>query len=233
MSDPYQANGAKESTRYRPGELRERMQSGHTTLGCWAAIPSPFSTELLATMGFDWITVDMQHGLADYATMVGAMQALRAHGIPGLVRVPSNDPGLVGRVLDAGAIGVVVPMVNTPAAAEAAVRACRYPPLGTRSWGPARAALGRPEYGPELANDETICVVMLENPEAAAQADAILSVPGVDAVYIGPWDLSLTVTGEKPSPGSSERELELIGAVRDAAERAAWSPGSPAGAWPT
>lgn len=227
MSDPYRAQAvvAPDSSQLRIRDLRRRVIAGEATLGGWCAIPSPFAAEVLATLGFDWVAVDTQHGLIDYATMVGMLRALQAHCVPGLVRVSSNDAGLIGRALDAGATGIVVPMVNSPEDAERAVRACRYPPLGSRSWGPARPSLGRPDFTPSVANDEVLCVVMIETPEAVAQAREILSVPGVDAVYIGPWDLSLTVNGGAPDPGSSDRDVELIDAIRDAAEAAGVSPG--------
>jgi len=199
------------------------------TFGAWCAIPSAFSAELLAAAGFDWICVDTQHGLIGHSQMIEMLQAADAQRTPALVRVAANRPELIMAALDAGATGVVVPLVNSPEEARRAVEACRYPPLGNRSWGPARAALRRESYTPEGANAATICCVMIETPHAVSQATEILSVPGVDAVYIGPWDLSLAIHQKTPVPGGSEADREAIEAVRLAAASSGVVPGMACG----
>ena len=198
-------------------ELREKLRRGDVTLGLWCAIPSSFTVELVCGLDFDWICVDTQHGLVGYSDMVAMLQAAYAHRVPALVRVSGNRPELIMRALDAGAAGVVVPLVNTAEEAKSAVEACRYPPLGNRSWGPTRASLQRASYTPEGVNETTVCVVMIENPAAVQLAPEILAVPGVDAVYIGPWDLSLSIHGKTPDPGASDKDAQAIEAVRQAA----------------
>ena len=170
--------------------LRQRWADGGRVVNGWLAIPSGFSAELMAHAGFDSLTIDLQHGLHDYTSMVACMQAMGT--TPALVRVPWNEPAMVGRALDAGAVGVICPMVNTAAQATAFVGATRYPPLGQRSNGPIRAGLRTPGYQPG-ANADVLAIPMIETAEAVANLDAILAVPGVDAVYIGPSDLNLSM----------------------------------------
>jgi 4-hydroxy-2-oxoheptanedioate aldolase len=166
-------------------------------VNAWLAIPSGFSAEVIAQCGFDSVTVDMQHGVQDYLSMVQCFQAMHGHPVTPMVRVPWNEPGIIGKVLDGGAYGVICPMINTAQEAEAMVRACKYPPRGFRSWGPVRASLyAGTDYG-DHANVETIVMPMIETAEALKNLDEILSVDGVDAIYVGPSDLSLAM-GLKP-----------------------------------
>jgi 4-hydroxy-2-oxoheptanedioate aldolase len=173
--------------------LRERWRDGSgPTYGGWCAIPSAVSAELLSRLGFDWLCVDVQHGLIDYSEMLSMVQAIAIAGTPTLVRVPWNEPGAIGRALDAGADGAIIPMVDSPEDAERAVAAARYAPAGTRSWGPIRRTLADPSWAPERANELTCCVVMLETRQAIEGVEEIVSVPGVDAIYIGTMDLSVS-----------------------------------------
>jgi len=223
-SSPYGPSaGAAANTDVRP--LRARFRSGEVTLGLMCAIPSGFTVELLAGAGFDWLCIDMQHGLVGYRDMVEMLRAADSQRIPVLVRVAGNRPELLMAALDAGAAGVVVPMVESAEDARRIVHACRYAPLGGRSWGPTRAALHTPDYSPELANRSTLCVVMIETPAAVARADEILSTPGIDAVYIGPWDLSLAIHGRTPTPGGDETDRLAIETIRETAERCGVTPG--------
>jgi 4-hydroxy-2-oxoheptanedioate aldolase len=221
---PYASASAKDDGS-GPDDLRAKLRRGEVTLGIWCAIPSSFLVELVSAMDFDWICVDTQHGLVGYSDMVSMLQAAFAHKMPALVRVAGNRPELIMSALDAGATGVVVPLVNSVEEATRAAEACRYPPVGNRSWGPARAALQRSSYTPEEVNESTICVVMIENPPAVRAAPEILAVPGVDAVYIGPWDLSLSTHGKAPQPGGSEEDSRAIESVRQAAVSHGVAPG--------
>ncbi|MGH7186311.1 MAG: HpcH/HpaI aldolase family protein, partial [Pseudomonadota bacterium] len=143
------------------------------------------------------MTVDMQHGVVDYQVGVSMLQGISTTGVIPLARVPWNDPARIMKILDAGAYGVICPMINTREQAEAMVQACKYPPRGFRSWGPVRASLYMGmDYG-DRANDDVIVMPMIETAEAMKNLDEILSVPGVDAVYVGPSDLSLAF-GCKP-----------------------------------
>jgi 4-hydroxy-2-oxoheptanedioate aldolase len=189
--------------------IRDLWAEGQTAVGAWCGIPSPFVAEVLATVGFDWLCLDLQHGLIDYPTMLGMLQAVGRRA-PVVVRVPWNEPDEIMRPLDAGAAGVVVPMIGTAAEAEVAARACRYAPDGFRSWGPTRASLGDPSYGPATANRDVVCIVMIETVEGVENVDEILAVPGVDGVIIGPCDLALSWSGMLENPGRTDGDLELI-----------------------
>lgn len=172
--------------------LRERWEAGDETLGFWLAVPTIVSAEIAARQTVDYVCVDTQHGVSDYMTMVGMVQAIELAGNTPLVRVPWNEPGIIGKTLDAGAYGVIVPMVNTRAQAEALVQAARYAPDGSRSWGPLVASLRHPDNR-QWAADHVAVIPMIETAEALGNLDDILSVPGVDAIYVGPADLSLSL----------------------------------------
>ena len=161
--------------------------------GAWTVIPSSLSAELFARTGFDYVCVDMQHGLADFSDLVGLIQAIDLGDSRPVVRVPWNEPGIIGRVLDAGALGIIVPMVNSRAEAVAAVGACRYSPDGFRSAGPTRVGLRDGADYVATANARVSCVPMIETRAAIAELDEILSVDGVDTIYVGPSDLSVTL----------------------------------------
>ncbi len=177
-----------------PNKLKQIWQDGRTSVNGWLAIPSGFSAEVMAQAGWDSVTVDLQHGLQDYQTMVACFQAMQSHPVLSMVRVPWNEPGIIGKVLDAGAYGVICPMINTRAEAEAFVAACKYPPQGKRSNGPIRAGIYGVSTGYQMtANDEVLCIPMIETEEAIANLDAILDVPGINAVYIGPSDLGFSM----------------------------------------
>jgi 4-hydroxy-2-oxoheptanedioate aldolase len=150
---------------------------------------SPVAAESLAHLGFDWLVIDQEHASFDASLMTGQLQAISSTPTVPLVRVPWNDGAWIKSALDAGAYGIVVPMVNTRAEAEAAVAATRYPPQGKRRIGGARTSLyGGPDYVTK-ANDEILLVVMIESTTGVANAKEILSVPGIDAYFIGPSDL--------------------------------------------
>lgn len=207
-------------------ELRARWKAGEKTIGGWCAIPSSISAELMSRAGFDWLCLDAQHGLMDEAETITMLQAIAIVGTPTLVRVAWNEPGRIGRALDAGAHGVIVPMVNTPEEAERAVAACRYPPEGHRSWGPIRHALAIDGFTPELGNQHAACAIMIETRQAVEGIDAILKTPGVDAVYLGPMDLSVSY-GEGPGALlNTTKGLEVLRSIAEACERHDVMPGT-------
>jgi 4-hydroxy-2-oxoheptanedioate aldolase len=167
--------------------------SGKAVVNGWLAIPSGFSAEVIAQCGFDSVTVDMQHGVQDYQSMVACFQAMQAHPITPMVRVPWNEPGIIGKALDGGAYGVICPMINTKKEAEAFISYCKYPPQGSRSNGPIRAAMyGAVSAYQGTANTETLAIPMIETKTAIKNLEAILDVEGVAGVYIGPSDLGLS-----------------------------------------
>jgi 4-hydroxy-2-oxoheptanedioate aldolase len=191
--------------------LRERWKVGEATLGAWCTIPSSWTAEVAARSGHDWVCIDTQHGLIGYDVMLPMLQAISAGGVPSFVRVPWNEPGAIMKALDAGAGGVIVPMVNSVEEARAAVGACRYPPSGIRSMGPVRAR--------DVDSDwqHPLCVVMIETVEAVGQARDILAVPGIDAVFVGPNDLAVSAGVESSYEGRHPEHRRLIEAIVEAA----------------
>jgi 4-hydroxy-2-oxoheptanedioate aldolase len=190
--------------------LKEIWASGKGAINGWLAIPSGFSAEVMAQCGFASVTVDMQHGVQDYLSMVQCFQAMQAHPIVPMVRVPWNEPGIVGKALDGGAMGVICPMINSKAEAEAFISYCKYPPRGARSNGPIRAAMYGEATGYQVtANDETLAIPMIETRQAVENIDAILDVPGIAAIYIGPSDLGFSY-GMKPILDREEPEILAI-----------------------
>jgi len=180
-------------------ELRARIASGEPAYGVWSVLDGALGAEVAALAGFDWACVDFQHGGASLEAAAPAFQAISAAGVVPLARVAANDHWLIGRTLDVGAAGVIVPMVDGPDDARHAVEAVRYPPAGTRSYGPvwASAHAGDP-----------LCIVMCETCGSVDTLGEICAVPGVDAVYIGPRDLGLS-HGLEPGP-ELERVIEQI-----------------------
>jgi 4-hydroxy-2-oxoheptanedioate aldolase len=194
--------------------LKKKIADGVRCLGGWAAIPSGFSAEIYAAQGWDYVTLDMQHGSIDLKDVVPMLQAINAGSdATPLVRVPWNDPAYIMRVLDAGAYGIICPMINTKAEAEALVRAGRYPPMGERSNGPFRAAqYGGADYW-QHANDEVLLFAMIETRQAVGNLPEILSVKGLDGVYIGPSDLSFSLGKPPTLDPSDEIVLKAMGTI--------------------
>jgi len=193
----------------RENGLRKLWGDHGKAVNGWLGIPSGVATENMAQAGWDSLTVDMQHGLVDYADMVRMLQAISTTDTTPLVRVPWNEPGIIGKALDAGAMGIICPMINTAGEARALADACRYPPDGLRSFGPTRAIWVHGADYAANANDQIIVMAMIETVEAVANLDAILEVPGIDAVYIGPADLGLT-HGFVPKGDRDEPELLAV-----------------------
>ena len=181
----------------RENRLRTLWKSGGAAVNGWLAIPNGFSAETMAHQGWDSLTIDLQHGMVDYQAMVTMLQAISTTATVPVVRVPWLEPGIIMKSLDAGAYAIICPMVNTREEAQKLVAYSHYAPRGTRSFGPVRALYyGGPDY-PERANDTIVSFAMIETAQALDNLDAILSVEGLDAVYIGPSDLSLAL-GCKP-----------------------------------
>ena len=177
----------------RPNRLREIWAQGGAAVNGWLAIPNSFSAETMAHQGWDSLTIDLQHGVVDYQAMVTMLQAISTTDTVPVVRVPWLEPGILMKTLDAGAYGVICPMVNTRADAEKLVAYTHYAPRGTRSFGPVRALLyGGADY-PAKANDTIVTFAMIETAQALDNLDDILATPGLDAIYIGPSDLSLAL----------------------------------------
>lgn len=174
------------------------MQAGETLYAAWVSVASAHVAETLAREGWDAVIIDMQHGLADYADMMTAIPGIVAAGAIPVVRVPIGDDPLLGRTIDAGALGVICPMVNSGQDAAWFARSCKYPPLGSRSWAPLRAmavlGMERDAYL-HTANDLILSFAMVETQAALKHIDSICSTPGIDAIFVGPNDLAVSLTG--------------------------------------
>ena len=194
--------------------IREKLQAGRPTIGCFMSLGSPTVAELLGHAGFEWVVIETEHNALDAAEVQILVTAVEAGGAVPFVRVPSSDRVAIQRALDIGARGIVVPLIRTAEEAAAVVSATRFPPAGTRSFGPLRA--GRYGFDNEdyfrRANDQIVVILILETREAVEELGEIAVVPGVDALYVGPFDLSLSF-GLDPF-GASSAELEAL--IRDA-----------------
>jgi 4-hydroxy-2-oxoheptanedioate aldolase len=177
----------------RANHLRTLWQSGGAAVNGWLAIPNSFSAETMAHQGWDTLTIDLQHGVIDYTALVPMLQAISTTPTVPVVRVPWLEPGILMKALDAGAYGVICPMVNTREDAQKLVAYTHYAPRGTRSFGPVRATLYAGADYAQHANDTIVTFAMIETAQALDNLDDILSVDGLDAIYIGPSDLSLAL----------------------------------------
>jgi 4-hydroxy-2-oxoheptanedioate aldolase len=176
--------------------LRETWAAGKPALNGWLGIPSTFSAEIMSKQDFDSITIDLQHGLTDYSIAVPMMQAMSAGDATMICRVPWLEAGIIMKLLDAGALGIICPMINTRAEAEAFVGACRYAPDGYRSSGPVRAGIIYPDYHNQ-ANKQIVSMAMIETEQAVANVEEICATPGLTGIYVGPSDLAISM-GEGP-----------------------------------
>jgi 4-hydroxy-2-oxoheptanedioate aldolase len=201
--------------------LRSLWQRDLPTFGLWSSLPDPFTAELLATTAFDYVCVDLQHGLATFSELPSMLQAMRAAGVAPLVRVAWNEPAPIMRAFDVGASGVVVPMVNNAEEARRAAAACRFPPTGERSWGPMWAHIrGVPHAMPADQDAAAICLVMVETHEGVEALEEIVDVPGVDGVYVGPNDLALTFGYGRATYRESTEVEDLLQRIVDTCRRA-------------
>lgn len=200
--------------------LRERWERGEVVFGAWAALPSAFAAELMITPELGYVCVDQQHGLIDYAHALQMYTAIEARGCVALTRVAENQSWLIGKQLDAGAQGVIVPLVNSREEAVRAVAACRYPPDGVRSYGPIRATLVSGSRDTRILGRGPLCFVMVETREGLQNIDDIATTPGLDGIYIGPADLALGL-GLEPDLDKAEPEhVQAVQRIHEACRRA-------------
>ena len=187
----------------RKNKLKELFKAGKPIINSWLSSPSSFNAEVMTHLGWDSLTIDMQHGLIDYSNAVNMFQAISTTDTIPLARVNWNDPGQIMKILDAGCYGVICPMVSNRKQAENFVQACLYPPKGYRSYGPIRASIYSGSEYSKHSNNEILKLAMIEKKESLEKLDEILDTPNLDGVYIGPADLSLAL-GEEPGFDKSE-----------------------------
>jgi len=177
--------------------LLKEFKKGAVCINGWLSIPNSFVSESMSTMGWDSLTIDMQHGHNDYSNSIPMLQAISHNDVVPFARVPWNEPGIIMKMLDLGVMGIISPMINNKKECEDFVSYCYYPPIGQRSFGPMRAQLiyGYDYY--EKANDNVMSFAMIETKESVDCIDEILSVPNLTGIYIGPGDMSSSY-GFKP-----------------------------------
>ncbi|KGJ02255.1 HpcH/HpaI aldolase family protein [Paracoccus sphaerophysae] len=194
--------------------LKALWAQGRPAINGWLSVGNPFIAEIMAGQGYDSITIDLQHGALDYGQALPMFQALRASGVVPLARVPWNEAGSVMKVLDAGAMGVICPMINSAAEAAQFVSYLRYPPLGQRSFGPTRASFAYGGYDTGAANDQILALAMIETQAGVDNLEAIAATPGLDGLYIGPSDLTLGTRNGRLPPGFDREEPEIVELIR-------------------
>jgi len=205
--------------------LARRLRAGETVYGSWCMLNSPLVAETIAREGFTVVVLDAQHGLWDTASLIVGVGSLNHAGSTPVVRVPVNDFALVSRALDFGAEAIIAPMVNSAADARQFAAAAKYPPLGERSWGPLRAiALQSPgaaaaDYMRE-ANEGTLTFAMIETAAALGNVDAIAATPGIDALFIGPYDLAIALSGGSAQDVAAPQVEQAIERICAAAKKA-------------
>jgi len=207
--------------------VRDALAGGGASIGSWFGVRDTLMAERFGAVGFDWVIVDLQHGSASWHGLAAVLQALQLGGTKALVRVTGHDPAEIGRALDIGAIGVVVPLVSTPEEARRVADAMRYPPNGTRSFGLVRNTMGAPPLG-----HAPFCVVMIETVEGMDNLDAIAATPGVDCVLLGAVDLAISMglpAEEIFRPGASPKVLAELDKIVAACARHGRIAGNAAG----
>src|SRR5207253_10336895 len=206
----------------RPNPVKRKLRAGQPSVGTWLSLGSITAGRFLARAGFDWLTVDIEHTLVDWETATHMFAAIADAGCIALARVPSNRHDHIKRVLDNGAHGIVVPMVNSREEALAAVAAAKFPPTGNRSVGGNVHALNFGATASDYfarANDEILVILQCEHIDAVESADAIFSVPGIDAIFVGPNDLAASMRSPDGRPPSAEERARVWKRIRDACRR--------------
>ena len=195
----------------RENTIKTIWSEGKAVINGWCSIPSSWSAEVMANQGLDSLTLDLQHGLINYDTAVPMLQAISTTGTMPLARVPWNEPGIIMKMLDAGAYGIICPMINSRAECEQFVGACRYANVGGyRSYGPTRVSVYAGSDYFEQANNTVLTFAMIETKQAVQNVEDIVSVKGLDAVYVGPSDLSITLQGKPQMEYDDKPELLAV-----------------------
>ncbi len=198
--------------------VKEIWSAGKAAFGVWCGVPGAFGIELMAGANLDYVCIDRQHGLISDEAMVAMIRAAESIGATPFVRVSQNEGWMVMAALDAGALGVIVPLVNDAADARRAVSACRFPPGGTRSYGPIRAG-GRLGAAPEPLGENVLCVAQIETREGLENAEDVISTPGLDGVYVGPADLALTLGVPLEEAAENATHADAVEHIRQSCEK--------------
>ena len=199
--------------------VKRKLQRGEPTYGTWLSFGNLYATRILARMGWDWLTLDLEHAAIDWSQATTLFGAIADAGCVPLVRIPEGSHHYIKRVLDAGAMGIVVPMVDTVEQAKTAIAAAKYPPEGTRSAGGGMHSMNFAATTDEYfqnANEEILVVLQTESPRGVEQAEAIYSLPGCDAIFVGPVDLKFQMRaadGAFPTPEEHEAMIQRVIAV--------------------
>lgn len=205
--------------------VREAWADKSPALGVWLALPGLGGAQMCADNSLDYACIDQQHGLIDYMQFVEMLPSISAQRVTPVTRVPDLSPAYIGKVLDAGAQGVIVPMVNNREDANVVVQACRYPPAGIRSYGPIRSSISLGSRDPEELGADALAIVMIETLEGLENVDEIAATPGLDAIYVGPADLALAL-GLPPDLDKDEPEhVRAVRRIRDACRAHGVAPG--------
>ncbi len=194
-------------------KLRDIWATGRPAINGWLSIGNAFTAEIMAAQGYDCVTIDIQHGALDYSSVLPMFQAMRASGVVPMARVPWREPGIIMKALDAGALGIICPMINSGAEAAEFVSYMRYPPLGQRSFGPTRAAVAYGGYGVEM-NAQVLALAMIETQQGIDNLEEIAATPGLDGLYIGPADLALGTQNGRLAPAFDREEPEMIALIQ-------------------
>lgn len=197
--------------------LKKLWSEGKPTINGWCSIGNSFVAEIMANQEYDSITIDAQHGALDYSHMLPMLQAMLASGTFPMVRVPWMEPGIIMKALDAGAYGIICPMISTAAQAAEFVSYMRYPPLGQRSYGPTRVSFSAGSNYASEANEEILAFAMIETAQGMAELKEIAATPGLDGIYVGPADLTLSLTKGRLPPGFDREEPEMISILQEIA----------------
>ena len=194
--------------------VKTKWSKNQTALNSFLSIPNSFTAEIMAEQGYDALTIDIQHGMIDFSDLFTMLQGIRSSGVTPMCRVSGLDHAVISKVMDAGALGVICPMINNRAQAEQLVQDCKYPPIGVRSFGPTRANFSVSSNYFYEANESTFCLAMIETQEAFDNLDDIASTPGLDGLYIGTADLTIGLNQGKLTPGFDRKEPEMIEAKK-------------------
>ena len=208
-----------------PDRVRERWERGQVALNAWLTFEGSLAAEAVAGAGFDAVTVDLQHGAVTFDALGTVVAAIEPTGAVPFARLPWNDPAAAMRALDLGVRGVIAPMMNSAEEADALVRACRYPPRGIRSYGVVRSAFGTGREQTERANDEVLVFAQIETVEGLAAAAGICAVDGLDGLYVGPADLSLSLGLSSFADFGDPKLLEALDAILGVARQHGVVPG--------